>query len=158
MASFILSFLLLILGMQANRAMGCIERERNTLLSFKAGLTDPYNFLSSWEGRDCCKWMGVVCSNTTSHVVKLKLGNLSLSGFWAICGALLISKSLRYGYFNLIDTMYDRLYVAVALTHARLMRSGCMEVERNALLTLKSGLVDPQNFSRSLINNVKQID
>ncbi|XP_020082474.1 LRR receptor-like serine/threonine-protein kinase GSO2 [Ananas comosus] len=60
--------------------MGCIERERNTLLSFKADLTDPYNFLSSWEGRDCCKWTGVVCSNTTSHVVKLELGNLSLSG------------------------------------------------------------------------------
>ncbi|XP_020108541.1 phytosulfokine receptor 1-like [Ananas comosus] len=45
-----------------------------------------------------------------------------ITGFWAICGALLISKSFRYGYFNLIDTMYDRLYVAVALTHARLMR------------------------------------
>ncbi|XP_020082693.1 probable leucine-rich repeat receptor-like protein kinase At5g63930 [Ananas comosus] len=80
MASFILSFLLLILGMQANRAVGCIERERNTLLSFKAGLTDPFNFLSLWEGRDCCKWTGVVCSNTTRHVVKLKLGNLALSG------------------------------------------------------------------------------
>ncbi|XP_020082426.1 leucine-rich repeat receptor-like protein CLAVATA2 [Ananas comosus] len=80
MASCILSFLLLILSMQANRAIGCIERERNTLLSFKAGLPDPSNFLSSWEGRDCCKWTGVVCSNTTSHVVKLKLGNLALSG------------------------------------------------------------------------------
>ncbi|CAM0149275.1 unnamed protein product [Urochloa decumbens] len=49
----------------------CIPRERDALLVFKAGLTDPDNLLSSWQGQDCCQWDGVQCSNQTGHVVKL---------------------------------------------------------------------------------------
>ncbi|KAM0917933.1 hypothetical protein ACQ4PT_009329 [Festuca glaucescens] len=49
----------------------CIPRERDALLDFMAGLTDPGNFLSSWQGADCCQWKGVQCSNGTGHVVML---------------------------------------------------------------------------------------
>ncbi|KAF7075796.1 hypothetical protein CFC21_080549 [Triticum aestivum] len=52
----------------------CILRERDALLTFKAGLTDPSNYLSSWRGEvDCCRWTGVECSNRTGHVIKLQV-------------------------------------------------------------------------------------
>ena len=52
----------------------CFPRERDALLAFKAGLTDPTNYLSSWRAdEDCCRWMGVGCSNQTGHVIKLQV-------------------------------------------------------------------------------------
>uniref|UniRef100_A0A0E0FP81 non-specific serine/threonine protein kinase n=1 Tax=Oryza nivara TaxID=4536 RepID=A0A0E0FP81_ORYNI len=54
----------------------CITGERDALLSFKAGITDPGHYLSSWQGEDCCQWKGVRCSNRTSHVVELRLNSL----------------------------------------------------------------------------------
>ncbi|KAH7692000.1 Non-specific serine/threonine protein kinase protein [Dioscorea alata] len=52
----------------------CLETERQTLLQFKSGLSDPAHRLSSWTGDDCCSWMGVACSNDVPrHVIKLDL-------------------------------------------------------------------------------------
>ncbi|CAM0908982.1 unnamed protein product [Alopecurus aequalis] len=46
----------------------CIPRERDALLAFKAGLTDPRNQLSSWRAKeDCCRWTGVKCNNRTGR-------------------------------------------------------------------------------------------
>ncbi|TQE00503.1 hypothetical protein C1H46_013859 [Malus baccata] len=56
----------------------CIESEREALLSFKQGLIDDYNLLSSWgreeHKQDCCKWLGIHCSNRTNHATQLDLG------------------------------------------------------------------------------------
>ncbi|KAK4413245.1 Receptor-like protein EIX2 [Sesamum alatum] len=55
----------------------CIEREREALLKFKQDLIDEGGVLSSWGGeehqKECCKWCGVECSETTGHVIGLQL-------------------------------------------------------------------------------------
>ncbi|KAA3476105.1 putative leucine-rich repeat receptor-like protein kinase [Gossypium australe] len=72
-------FLLLITSIcfticDANSNLLCIQSEREALLKFKNHLIDPSNRLSSWvEGGDCCKWIGVVCHNSTGHVHQLQL-------------------------------------------------------------------------------------
>ncbi|CAB4286292.1 unnamed protein product [Prunus armeniaca] len=59
--------------------VGCIDIERKALLKFKQGLEDSLDRLSSWVGKDCCKWSGVGCNNITGRVNKLDLCNR----FWS---------------------------------------------------------------------------
>ncbi|KAL1561149.1 receptor-like protein EIX1 [Salvia divinorum] len=61
----------------------CPQIEKQSLLSFKQSLQDPYHQLSSWDDdgdANCCKWNGVVCDNSTGHVHQLHLRGLSLRG------------------------------------------------------------------------------
>ncbi|KAF4371214.1 hypothetical protein F8388_020941 [Cannabis sativa] len=53
----------------------CIEGERQALLTFKQGLHDSKNLLSSWtnNSKDCCKWKGIRCNNLTNHIIMLDL-------------------------------------------------------------------------------------
>lgn len=56
----------------------CISSEREFLLTFRQHLIDPTNRLSSWNvsNTNCCNWVGVICSDITSHVLQLHLNNL----------------------------------------------------------------------------------
>ena len=54
----------------------CIKSERETLLRFKDGLIDDHEILSSWQSDECCEWHSVDCSNTTGHVITLRLNNV----------------------------------------------------------------------------------
>ncbi|KAF8020925.1 hypothetical protein BT93_G1360 [Corymbia citriodora subsp. variegata] len=55
--------------------VSCIGAEREALLKFKHGLSDPWRRLSLWIGEDCCKWEGIRCDEKTGHVLKLDLHN-----------------------------------------------------------------------------------
>ncbi|XP_038973331.1 receptor-like protein EIX1 [Phoenix dactylifera] len=88
----------------------CLDAERKALLQFKSGLSDPENRLSSWQGRNCCRWRGVSCDNQTGFVIGIDLQNQhpkdfgsvsnSRNGFWNLSGrvdpSLLQLKSLRH--------------------------------------------------------------
>ncbi|OEL30416.1 LRR receptor-like serine/threonine-protein kinase FLS2 [Dichanthelium oligosanthes] len=75
----------------------CVRHERDALLAFRAGLTDPGNYLSSWQGEDCCQWKGIRCSNRTGHAVELRLWNMADVRFRGgqISSSLLGLKNLR---------------------------------------------------------------
>jgi Leucine-rich repeat (LRR) protein len=81
----------------------CIPHERDALLDFKAGLTDPGNFLSSWGGADCCQWKGVECSNRTGtgHVVRLGVS----TGFYSpeLIGGEIRSSLLNLQHLDWLD-------------------------------------------------------
>ncbi|XP_048333056.2 receptor-like protein EIX2 [Ziziphus jujuba] len=71
-----LAFIIFSKSIGCSEAAGCIERERQALLSFKHGILDKGNFLSSWtssSNEDCCKWIGIKCDNKTGHVITLDL-------------------------------------------------------------------------------------
>nr|XP_043618387.1 receptor-like protein EIX1 [Erigeron canadensis] len=51
----------------------CSQRERQSLLEFRQGLTDESNRLSTWTGVECCEWQGVGCDSRHGHIVKLDL-------------------------------------------------------------------------------------
>ncbi|PKI63372.1 hypothetical protein CRG98_016260 [Punica granatum] len=53
----------------------CLDNEREALLSFKSVLSDPSKRLSSWEGEDCCKWKGIICSDSL-HIPEESFLNL----------------------------------------------------------------------------------
>ncbi|RZB61670.1 Receptor-like protein EIX2 [Glycine soja] len=82
--------------------MTCSEKERNALLSFKHGLADPSNRLSSWSDKsDFCTWPGVHCNNT-GKVMEINLDAPAGSPYRELSGE--ISPSLlELKYLNRLD-------------------------------------------------------
>ncbi|KAK4747851.1 hypothetical protein SAY87_014437 [Trapa incisa] len=58
----------------------CQQNEREALLSFKSQLSDPSKRLSSWEGKNCCNWKGIVCSKFL-RVISIDLRNPTPNSF-----------------------------------------------------------------------------
>ncbi|GJZ81196.1 putative leucine-rich repeat protein, partial [Tanacetum coccineum] len=56
----------------------CMDEERQALFEFKHSLIDEANRLGSWVGEesDCCKWVGIVCDNSSGHVSRIHLSGL----------------------------------------------------------------------------------
>ncbi|KAF4384994.1 hypothetical protein F8388_010592 [Cannabis sativa] len=56
-------------------AYKCIETERQALLTFKQGLVDYQNRLSSWtsSNKNCCTWSEIRCHDLTNHIIMLDL-------------------------------------------------------------------------------------
>ncbi|WCJ21777.1 receptor like protein 7 [Euphorbia peplus] len=59
----------------------CISRESTALLKLKNNLIDQSNQLQSWDidGEDCCSWYGIICDNSTGHVLELHLQTSTMS-------------------------------------------------------------------------------
>jgi hypothetical protein len=93
----------------AGQASSCIPEERDALLAFKAGVTDPGDKLRSWQGQDCCNWNGVACSNKTLHVIKLDVGQYGLKGEGEINSSL--AALTRLAYLDLSDNNFDGLAI-----------------------------------------------
>ncbi|XP_026441684.1 receptor-like protein 9DC3 [Papaver somniferum] len=63
---------------------GCIDTERNALLSVKSALADPAGRLSSWNvdrHRNCCSWDGIICSTESFRVISIDLRNIELENY-----------------------------------------------------------------------------
>ncbi|GKD90855.1 putative leucine-rich repeat protein [Tanacetum coccineum] len=68
-------FLFFIFAATSGLCSGCLQHERQALLTFKNSLVtlDPTNRLSSWNGNNCFLWFGVGCDNATQYVTRLDL-------------------------------------------------------------------------------------
>ncbi|XP_057441601.1 receptor-like protein EIX2 [Lotus japonicus] len=88
----------------AAEQVGCIEKERHTLLELKAGLVlDDTTLLPSWKSdsgnssTDCCEWKGVSCSKKTGHVEMLDLNGDHFGPFRGeISSSLIKLKHLKH--------------------------------------------------------------
>ncbi|KAF8391025.1 hypothetical protein HHK36_023325 [Tetracentron sinense] len=89
-----------------NLDVGCIEFERQALLEFKEGLKDPSDRLSSWVGKDCCRWRGVSCSNRTKHVVKLDLHNSNHEDYYYSSNKSSLGGEIKPSLLNLKHLNY----------------------------------------------------
>ncbi|XP_028751897.1 receptor-like protein EIX2 [Neltuma alba] len=68
-----LILLALLCAVRFNTITCCHARDRHSLLSFKQGVVDPSNRLSSWSTLpDCCQWHGVGCDRN-NRVIGLSL-------------------------------------------------------------------------------------
>ncbi|KAL4625568.1 hypothetical protein ACB092_05G035600 [Castanea dentata] len=81
--------------LKAESNVSCNEKDKQALLNFKKGLSDPSKRLSSWSDQeDCSEWYGVVYDNKTGRVTELDLYGLKLGG--EISGSLLQLEHLKY--------------------------------------------------------------
>jgi len=64
----------------------CNEKDREILLTFKQGVNDSFDMISTWSTEnDCCIWEGVYCDNITRRVTKLDLSLNQLEGEMNLC-------------------------------------------------------------------------
>ncbi|GJQ99217.1 receptor-like protein EIX2 [Tanacetum coccineum] len=93
----------------------CSQSELEALISFREGITDPENRLSSWKGNKCCQWHGIGCNNSTGVVTSIDLHNPyplrygeepGRHGLWNLSGE--ISPSLlKLKYLTYFDLSYN---------------------------------------------------
>ncbi|KAI5345626.1 hypothetical protein L3X38_013503 [Prunus dulcis] len=92
----------------ANVTGRCIEKERQALLAFKRGMVDKFDVLSSWgleiQKQDCCRWIGVSCSNQTGHVLQLDLSYKVMDEhYYSLEGKMISPKLIELQYLHHLD-------------------------------------------------------
>ena len=78
------------------------------MLHLKQSLVGDFNYLSSWDGDDCCAWHGVGCNNGTGHVTRLDLRNGMLRAHH-LYPSLLDLKYLTY--LDLSNNSFEKLKI-----------------------------------------------
>ncbi|KAJ1383136.1 Leucine-rich repeat [Sesbania bispinosa] len=113
-----ISFLLLLLlsattlhSTNHSRLVRCNEKDRGILVSFKQGIIDRFDDLSTWSTEtDCCAWTGVHCHNVTGRVTKLELLRFSLEG------EMNLSLLLQLEFLNYLDLSWNEFDV-ISIDH-----------------------------------------
>ncbi|XP_072963471.1 receptor-like protein EIX2 [Typha angustifolia] len=97
------------LSLETTKLRGsCVASERDALLTFKEGINTLHgSLLSSWEGQDCCRWRGVLCSNKTGHVVKLDLRVDPDEFPWASISSDISPSLLTLEHLNYLDLSFN---------------------------------------------------
>lgn len=85
--------LLLFLLYIFTSSKGCHDSEREALLIFKSLLKDPSNRLASWQGKNCCDWRGILCSNHSLNIISVNLRNPNIGTFIMNSNSKLVSAS-----------------------------------------------------------------
>ncbi|XP_073006725.1 receptor-like protein EIX1 [Typha latifolia] len=97
------------LSLETTKLRGsCLASERDALLTFKEGINTLHgSLLSSWEGQDCCRWRGVLCSNKTGHVVKLDLRVDPDEFSWASMSSDISPSILALEHLNYLNLSFN---------------------------------------------------
>ncbi|GAU19874.1 hypothetical protein TSUD_171000 [Trifolium subterraneum] len=139
--------------------MTCNEKEKNALLNFKHGLSDPSKRLSSWSNEhDCCRWMGVQCDNITGRVIELNLSTPLDSPYMELSGEIspsllelksLIHLDLSLNYF--VNTKIPSFFGSMErLTYLDLSLSGFMGLIPHQLGPKFPAWLKTQSFAKVL--------
>lgn len=78
-------------------SVGCFSKERDALIKFKSKIEDPNEFYA-WKGNECCKWKGILCTNSTHTGVRVIKLDLSYMRFFSgeFDASLLYLKYLQH--------------------------------------------------------------
>ncbi|KAK7316705.1 hypothetical protein RJT34_00363 [Clitoria ternatea] len=96
----------------SHKLVRCNKKDRTTLLTFKQGVTDNFNRLSSWSiQQDCCAWEGVHCHNITGRVTKLDLTPPPPGLFKPLAGECNLSLLLGLEFMQFLDLSYNDFHV-----------------------------------------------
>ncbi|KAM7486476.1 hypothetical protein LguiA_002485 [Lonicera macranthoides] len=92
----------------------CRDNERQALLNFKKEIVDDFEFLSSWRSQEeeCCKWIGIRCSNHTGHVLVLDLHgwyDRAINSFVHLSGRV-SSSLLELNHLKYLDLSYNHFH------------------------------------------------
>ncbi|XP_043706220.1 leucine-rich repeat receptor-like serine/threonine-protein kinase SKM1 [Telopea speciosissima] len=76
------AYVLLLVFLLFSSSVVLNGKELELLLSFKASISDPFQFLADWNSNSSfafCNWHGITCVNS-SHVVSIELSGKNISG------------------------------------------------------------------------------